>query len=188
MDYRILSGDRLHRLGEIRADYSSDRYLRVVRATGEGPLATGFTLQAEELHRPFRSQGMSIVRAKDRDEIAARMGDHSLQLVVEEDQRLIALLDAEVETWRGILKVWNLLVDEEHRRQGIGTDLMHKAEQFAAQRHCRAISVEAQATNWPALSFYTKMGFHICGVDDHFYTNRDLERREVALFLYRELP
>jgi ribosomal protein S18 acetylase RimI-like enzyme len=116
------------------------------------------------------------------------MADRNLQLVVEEDQRLIAFLDAEVEMWRGVLKVWNLLVDEEHRRQGIGTDLMHKAEQFAAQNHCRAISVEAQATNWPALSFYTRMGFRICGVDDHFYTNRDPERKEVALFLYRELP
>jgi ribosomal protein S18 acetylase RimI-like enzyme len=188
MEYETLTEEHLPRLGEIRADYVSDKYLRVVKATGEGPLATGYRLEADELHPPFRSQGLSIVRAKDRDEIAARMAEHNLQLVVEEDRRLIALLDAEIETWRGVLKVWNLLVDEEHRRQGIGTELMHKAEQFAAQHHCRAITVEAQATNWPALSFYTKIGFGICGVDDHFYTNRDLERKEVALFLYRELP
>jgi len=147
----------------------------------------GYTLHSEELHPPFRSQGLSIVSAKDRDEIGARMDDRNLQPVVEEDGRLTAFLDAEVEPWRGVLKVWNLLVDVEYRRRGIGAALMHKAEDFAMENHCRAISVEAQATNWPALSFYTKMGFHICGVDDHFYTNRDLERKEVALFLYREL-
>jgi ribosomal protein S18 acetylase RimI-like enzyme len=160
----------------------------VNREASEGPLANGFILQAEPINPPFRSQGLSIIRAKDRDEIATRMDGHNLQLVVEEGQRLIAFLDAEVETWRGVLKVWNLLVDEEHRRQGIGTNLMDKAEEFATHNQCRAISVEVQTTNWPALSFYSKMGFHICGVDDHFYTNHDLERKEVALFLYRELP
>jgi ribosomal protein S18 acetylase RimI-like enzyme len=115
------------------------------------------------------------------------MNGGNLQLVAEEDGRLIAFLDAELEPWRGVLKVFNLLVDEQYRRQGIGTNLMQKALDFAIDSKCRAISVEAQATNWPALSFYTKMGFEICGVDDHLYTNRDLERKEVALFLYREL-
>jgi len=147
-----------------------------------------FALRVEHLSSPFRSQGLSIVRRRDREEIKSRMGAGSLQLVVEDNGRLIALLDAEIESWRRVLRVWNLLVDEEHRRQGIGTGLMHRAEEFGIEHHCRAISVEAQATNWPALGFYTKMGFGICGVDDHYYTNRDLERKEVALFLYRELP
>jgi ribosomal protein S18 acetylase RimI-like enzyme len=188
MEYKTLTAAHLPRLKEIKAEYVSDRYLRVVRASGEGALATGYTFQADEVHPPFRSQGLSILRAEDRDEISARMDGRNLQVVVELDGRLIALLDAEVETWRGVLKVWNLLVDEQHRRQRIGTELMHRAGQFAIKNRCRAISVEAQATNWPALSFYTKMGFRVCGVDDHFYTNRDLERKEVALFLYRELP
>jgi ribosomal protein S18 acetylase RimI-like enzyme len=83
--------------------------------------------------------------------------------------------------------VLNLLVDEEYRRRGIGMELAHRAEQFAGQHHCRAISVEAQATNWPALSFCTKMGSRICGVAGHFFANRDLGRREVALFLRRGL-
>lgn len=185
--YRKLSGGDVPHLAQIRADYVSDRYLRVNKESGEGPLATGFTLRADDLHPPFQSQGLSIIGSKDREEIAARMDDRNLQLVVEEDGRLTAFLDAEVEQWRGVLKGWNLLVDEEHRRRGIGAVLMDKAQGFAVENRCRAISVEAQATNWPALSFYTKMGFRICGVDDHFYTNRDLERKEVALFLYREL-
>jgi len=187
MEYRTFTEAHLPRLRQIKADYVSNRYLRVVKASDEEALGMGYTLHSEELHPPFRSQGLSIVSAKDRDEIGARMDDRNLRLVVEEDGRLTAFLDAEVEPWRGVLKVWNLLLDEEYRRRGIGTVLMHKAEQFAVQNRCRAMSVEAQATNWPALSFYTEMGFRICGVDDHFYTNRDLERKEVALFLYREL-
>jgi ribosomal protein S18 acetylase RimI-like enzyme len=155
--------------------------------TGQSP-QIGFNLRVETLEHTFRSQGLTIVGQRDKAEIRSRLGGQMLQVVAEDQGRLIALLDAEVESWRKVLKVWNLLVDEEYRRQGIGTKLMHSAEVFAQEKHCRAISVETQATNWPALSFYLKLGFEVCGVDEHFYTNRDLERKEVALFLYRELP
>ena len=186
MKYTWLSESHIPRLHEIRPEYVSDRYVRVVR-TGQSP-EISLSLQVESLGDKFRSQGLSIVRRRDREEIQSRIGSRSLQLVVEDSGRLIALLDSEVESWRRVLRVWNLLVDQEYRRQGIGTELMHRAEEFGIERHCRAISADAQATNWPALTFYSKMGFEICGVDDHFYTNRDLERKEVALFLYRELP
>jgi ribosomal protein S18 acetylase RimI-like enzyme len=181
-----LAEEHIPRLAEIRADYVSDRCARVSR-TGESP-EVAFALRVEHLPTPFRSQGLGIVRRRDREKIESRIGSESLQLVVEDSGRFIALLDAEVESWRRVLRVWNLLVDQEYRRQGIGTELMHRVEEFGVERHCRAISVEAQATNWPALAFYSKIGFEICGVDDHQYTNRDLERKEVALFLYRELP
>jgi ribosomal protein S18 acetylase RimI-like enzyme len=187
MEYTPLRKNHLPRLPEIRAEYVSDRCLRLT-STGDANMEVQFTLHAEALDEPFRSQGLSIVRQKDKDELRNRMGSQALQLVVESNGRLIALLDAQVEVWRRVLKVWNLLVDEQHRRQGIGTKLMQQATEFATKSNCRAISVEAQATNWPALCFYTKLGFDICGVDHHFYTNRDLERKEVALFLYRELP
>jgi ribosomal protein S18 acetylase RimI-like enzyme len=186
MEYSPLEEPHLPRLLEIRAEYVSDRHVRVVHARTDG-FEASIQLRPEELEEPFRSQGLSIVREKDVDEIRSRMGQQALQLMAEEDGRLIALLDAEVESWRRVLKVWNLLVDEQHRRRGIGTTLLQRATEFATANNCRAISVEAQATNWPALCFYSGLGFQICGVDDHFYTNRDLERKEVALFLYREL-
>jgi ribosomal protein S18 acetylase RimI-like enzyme len=187
MEYTPLTEAHLPRLSEIRAEYVSDRCLCLTSA-GDGNTQVQLALRAQALDEPFRSQGLSIIRQKDRDEIRRRMGQQVLQLVVEEEGRLIAILDAEVERWRRALKIWNLLVDQQFRRQGIGTRLMQRATEFAKKSNCRAISVEAQATNWPALCFYTKLGFQICGVDHHFYTNRDLERKEVALFLYRELP
>ncbi|HJX38571.1 MAG TPA: GNAT family N-acetyltransferase [Anaerolineae bacterium] len=186
MEVENLTENHIPRLHEIRADYISHTYVRVSR-TDQGA-EVGFLLRPERLTKPFRSQGLSIVGPRDRDEIRCRMGRQALQLVAEESGRLVALLDAQVESWRRVLKVWNLLVDEEHRRRGIGTKLMGSAEAFAIEKQCRAISIETQATNWPALSFYLKLGFEVCGVDDHFYTNRDLARKEVALFLYRELP
>ncbi len=185
MEYRFLTPHYIPRLQEIRAEYASDRYLRVMK-TGEN-FEVGFRLQIEELTEPFRSQGLSIVREKDKEEIRSRMDGGALQLVVEQDGRLIGFLDVEIESWRTVAKVWNLLVDEKYRRQGIGMELVSRAIEFGRENDCRAIAVETQTTNWPALNFYLKMGFEICAVDDHFYTNHDPERKEVALFLYREL-
>jgi ribosomal protein S18 acetylase RimI-like enzyme len=185
VDFKPLTVDHIRRLGDIRADYISERYIRLSK-TGEGG-EIGFSLRAKSLLESFQSQGLSIVRQRDREEILSRMGAKSVQLVAEEKGRLIALLDAQVESWRRVLKIQNLLVDRDHRRQGIGTELLRRAIEFAEEKRCRAISLEAQATNWPALNFYLSAGFQVCGVDDHHYTNRDLDRKEVALFLYREL-
>lgn len=185
MEFKPLIVDHIPRLVDIRADYVSERCVRVSRTGEDGQI--GFSLRAGRLDQPFRSQGLSIVRQRDREEILSRMDSQTLQLVAEENGRLVALLDAQVESWRRVLKVRNLLADQDYRRQGIGTELLRRASEFAEEKHCRAISLEAQATNWPALNFYLSAGFRVCGVDDHHYTNRDLERKEVALFLYREL-
>jgi ribosomal protein S18 acetylase RimI-like enzyme len=185
MEYKPLAQAHLSRLAEIKADYVSDKYLRVIK-TGDG-LEVGFALRVEHLEEPFRSHGYGIIREKDKAEIRSRMDANALQLVVEHNGRLVGFLDAEIEPWRNVVKIWDVLVDEEHRRQGIGTELTRRAQEFAAKNNCRALVVETQTTNWPALNFYLKMGFQVCAVDDHFYTNRDLERKEVALFLYREL-
>jgi ribosomal protein S18 acetylase RimI-like enzyme len=185
MEYKPITPACIARLQDIRADYVSHKYLRLTK-TGE-KFEVGFTLKLGYLEKPFRSQGYGIIRERDKEEIRSRMDAQALQLVVEEDRRLIGLLDVEIESWRRVAKIWNLLVDEEYRRQGIGTELMRRAKEFAIRHDCRAIAVETQTTNWPALNFYLKRGLQICAVDDHFYTNHDLERKEVALFLYHEL-
>jgi ribosomal protein S18 acetylase RimI-like enzyme len=162
-----------------------DRYVRVTK-TGER-FEVGFTLVVEGLEEPFRRQAISTIREKDKEDIKSRIGGQALQLVVEEVGCLIGFLDVEMESWRRVAMIWNLLVDEEYRRQGIGTELTRRAKEFARENDCPAIALETQATNLPALNFYLKLGFQICALDDHFYTNHDLERKEVALLLYHEL-
>lgn len=185
MEYKPLSSEHIGRLQEIRAEYVSHRYLRLSKAGDT--LELRLSLQVEELEEPFRSQGLSIIRRKDKESIESRMEGLSLQLVVQDKGRLIGLLDVEIEPAQGVGRVWNLLIDERYRQRGIGTELIKRARDFARANDCRAITVETQATNWPALNFYVKMGFQICGLDDHLYTNEDLERKQVALFLYHEL-
>jgi ribosomal protein S18 acetylase RimI-like enzyme len=94
-------------------------------------------------------------------------------------------------TWQKV--AWNdtvWLVDirtrREDRRSGVGSALLGNLKSQTARLHARGISVETQINNYPAIRFYRKHGFQLSGFNDHLYTNRDLEKQDVALFLFWE--
>ena len=45
----------------------------------------------------------------------------------------------------------------------------------------RAVVLECQTSNYPAIQFYLKMGFKLGGFDCIAYTNEDIEKHEVRL-------
>jgi ribosomal protein S18 acetylase RimI-like enzyme len=51
----------------------------------------------------------------------------------------------------------------------------------------RIIVCETQSANVPAIRFYRRMGFELDGVDMSYYSNTDVERGEVAVFMKRKL-
>lgn len=55
--------------------------------------------------------------------------------------------------------VFLLYVAPAHRRQGIGTALMHHAEAYARSRGDRQIGLQVFQTNQPALQLYQQLGF-----------------------------
>jgi ribosomal protein S18 acetylase RimI-like enzyme len=55
--------------------------------------------------------------------------------------------------------IFLLYVKPEHRRRGIGSALMARAQQWAISRHDRAIGLQVFATNQPALNLYAGLGF-----------------------------
>jgi len=52
-----------------------------------------------------------------------------------------------------------LYVSPEHRRQGIGSALMHQAENWAKARGDCQIGLQVFQQNQPALGLYQKLGF-----------------------------
>lgn len=59
----------------------------------------------------------------------------------------------------GSMFIDQLWVDKKLRHQGIGTQLMQKAEQFAKDSSCTMITVHTM--DWEALDFYKRFGFKI---------------------------
>ena len=101
--------------------------------------------------------------------------------------KLVALLDAERERWRDTAVIWNLLIDRAYRRHGLGRGLVGRALAWAREQGLRGLVLESQTNNMPACRFYQAMGFKLCGLDDHFYSDDDIGVREVAIFWWYEL-
>jgi aminoglycoside 3-N-acetyltransferase I len=59
---------------------------------------------------------------------------------------------------RSEIYIYDLAVDEAHRRQGVATGLIAELRQVAAERGAYMIFVQADREDGPAISLYTKLG------------------------------
>ncbi len=101
---------------------------------------------------------------------------------------LVGLAVAEPRPWNRSVWVWELGVATAHRRRGIGRRLIDGLARRAKEAGYRVLVCETQATNAPAIDFYRAVGFRLEGVDVSYYTNEDLARGEVAVFMKRWIP
>lgn len=96
---------------------------------------------------------------------------------------LVGALIAEKREWNNSLWVWEFMIAEGHRRQGIGRRLMEHAAIKAREAGLRTIVCETQNRNSNAIKAYHRMGFHIEGLDISYYTNEDFPDGDVAVFM-----
>jgi len=62
---------------------------------------------------------------------------------------------------REFAMIMNVVVDEAHRRKGIGTALLEEAKRWARDRHLSVIQLGVWVANGPAVAFYAKHGFRV---------------------------
>jgi ribosomal protein S18 acetylase RimI-like enzyme len=168
----------------IPSGYTSDSIFRLIREAGNAD-GLRWRLREERLSRPI---------TKSYDEGAV---DEWLPLYTDtasvnalrflgayRGPELVGLATWTATDWNNALWLVDIRVHTDHRRHGIGSILIQSLQQEAAEAGRRGIRVETQTTNETAIRFYLKHGFEVSGFDDHLYTNRDLERGEVGLFLF----
>ncbi|MHA7967777.1 GNAT family N-acetyltransferase [Paenibacillus sp. CAU 1782] len=100
---------------------------------------------------------------------------------------LVALVVTEPQAWNNTLMIWHLQVHEAHQRKGFGRRLMEYVCRFAEEAGFRAVSLETQNTNVPAIRFYKRCGFSIEAIDKSLYSNNDDGSGEAALFMRKKL-
>ncbi len=103
-------------------------------------------------------------------------------LVAEEGGVVRGFIDMTVQTWHMTGWINNLVVTKRSRRRGIGSALLQAAMQWGYEKGLKQVIAETQTKNYPAICFYQKHGFILCGFNDHYYLNQD-----IALFFVQHL-
>jgi RimJ/RimL family protein N-acetyltransferase len=172
-------------VNDIDATIESTEYVHVDRV-GEG-LIRSWRLE----RRPLREK---LVRASPIDEDAlfafrqiATGADEGLALVAKHGGSLVALLVAQPDLARKSLRLLDLRVDYDFRRQGLATALIFAAIGFAREQELRAVAAESVTDNLPAAALLAKSGFELAGLDDRRQSNHDLVKECVTLFWYAAL-
>ncbi len=74
----------------------------------------------------------------------------------------------------GVLHLADCVVTKYHRRQGVGTALMHGCLDWASQNHALRVMAEVQTKNDPGINFLRKHGFVHSGYNERYYLNNDI--------------
>lgn len=118
----------------------------------------------------------------------AALADGGFTLGVYDGAAWVGVAVAERRDWNGTLWVHEFHVAPGYQRRGIGRGLMDELAGRAVAAGLRAVALETQNTNVPAIRFYRAAGFAIEGVDVGYYTNDDLgPDGTVAVFMRRRL-
>lgn len=100
---------------------------------------------------------------------------------IEEDGKLIAVIELFYEDWSSRCRVTELWINKDYRRMGIGSKLMNFAKAKAKEMNARLLMLETQTSNFVGVTFYLSQGFNVIGYDATCYGNSDVERGEVRL-------
>ena len=85
--------------------------------------------------------------------------NHELLNIVEYDNSGNIIAGILGGTYWGWMHIDILWVDENHRKQGLGTQLLKAAENEAIKRGCHSVHVDTMS--WQAPDFYKKHGYEI---------------------------
>ncbi len=185
IEIRTLERVTLDDLERIAPHYTSTQVYDVERQETDQRTVIALTLRA--LDAPVTR---SFQRTPDVIGYYADVLRHGLSLGMYDraaGDRLIATAIADVQAWNGTLLVWEFHLEHRYRGQGLGRWLMETLVERAAAAGLRIISVETSTTNVPAIAFYRRVGFTIDSIDLSFYSNDDVERGDVVVFMKRKL-
>ena len=185
MQIRPVTKQDLDAVREIDGTVESIEYLHVEK-TGEG-FASNWRLE----QRAARQKHIAPNLLEDDayfilKEIVAG-ADEGTALLVELDGMPIAAIVAKPDAAAGTLRIVDLRVDYDYRRQGMGMALVYQIIQQAREQSLRAIAAQTLTNNVPAGALLAKCGFELCGVDTRHLSNHDLVKEAVTLFWYAAL-
>jgi ribosomal protein S18 acetylase RimI-like enzyme len=152
--------------------FTTDRVYRIART------ANAFALEVARVDPPLRK---TFPLADDLgDERAWREG-----VVAESDGELVGFAAYSFQRWNQRAELWHLYVAPHLRGQGVGRTLVDVVAGRARQADMRCVWLETSNLAYPAIQFYRRVGFELCGLDTSLYAGA--QASETALFFMRPL-
>ena len=102
------------------------------------------------------------------------------------DGQVVGAVLIDIEEWRSVARISDVLVGRQFRRYGIGSLLLSCASDWARKHNCWAIVLETQNVNYPAIQFYLRNGLTIWSIHRHFYPP-GISEHEIAIFMGKKL-
>lgn len=157
---------------QILFTYKSTKYLDLVKRLSKDGWV--FEFKTKDFKEPFEKK--IVVNLFDSYKENARYF-----VYLNQNGHEIGTIAAGHQKWNNVCRVWDIYVQPSFQNLGIGTELMNYAENLATEWDCRAMVLEVQSCNFPAIHFYLKNGFNLSGFDSINYTNDDVTNREFRL-------
>src|SRR5690349_7705527 len=114
--------------------------------------------------------------------VEARLASAQGGYVALADGQVAGVILLNIEAWRGVTRIEDIIVGRLFRRYGIGTLLLNCAADWARNHGCHALLLETQNINYPAIRFYLRNGLEVWSISQHHYP-RGAEEHEVAIFM-----
>ena len=165
-------------MSALDTSFTTDTIFRVER--GE----LGFSLRPERVDPPLR---------KTFPPVSPELSDGLF--VASAAGQIVGFAELAFETWNGRARIEHIYISPGHRGLGAGRALiraMHdraRRDRTRREGSARCLWLETQNVNYPAVRFYQRMGFRLCGLDDTLYRADDplLLPGEIALYFTRDL-
>jgi ribosomal protein S18 acetylase RimI-like enzyme len=168
-----LPDDRAQLLALDRS-FMTDRVYRVLRT------ADSFTLETVTVDPPIRKELP----------LAEYLGDGRMWeegIVAQERGAIIGFAAFAHREWNRRTELWHLYVAAARRREGIGRILVESVIVAARAAGTRSIWLETSTLAYPAIQFYRRLGFTLCGLDISLYDPSGAGAGETALYFARDL-
>ncbi|MGD1275790.1 MAG: GNAT family N-acetyltransferase [Tepidisphaeraceae bacterium] len=172
-------------VADIDATVESDHYLHINRE-GEG-IAVRWIIEPRPLrqarvHRPRMNDDVVFTIRQIINQI-----EQGIAVVAEHDQQIMAFAAARPDLEAETMRLMDLRVDFDSRREGLGSALLFYIVQEARKLGLRAVTAHVASDNFPAVQLLAKLNFELAGLDTHFKSNHDLVKDSVSLFWYLPL-
>ncbi len=155
---------------------------------GQTPIAGQPALAFELRETPVDLPLYKDLRAYKRtlEAVEARLANAQGGYVALANGQVAGVVLLNVEEWRSVARIEDIIVGRLFRRYGIGSLLLNCAADWARNRGCRAILLETQNINYPAIRFYLRNGLEVWSISQHHYPPGS-DEHEVAIFMGKML-